>query len=163
MNRRWPSCKRPPGSAGWHGGPTAVGILRSVSLAEALLRAHDGGHSIWEIALHLAYWKYCVRRHLVDEQIDYPAQRTTWVAAPDDPTDRASQETDMALELRGRDRDRKLIKKIEASIVHLSSGDFGYCENCGEEIGLKRLEARPTANLCIDCKTLDDIREKQLS
>jgi len=80
-----------------------------------------------------------------------------------DPTDRASQETDMALELRGRDRDRKLIKKIDESIAHLSSGDFGYCENCGEEIGLKRLEARPTATLCIDCKTLDEIREKQLS
>ena len=80
-----------------------------------------------------------------------------------DPTDRASQETDMALELRGRDRDRKLIKKIEGSIALLSTGDFGYCENCGEEIGLKRLEARPTANLCIDCKTLDEIREKQLS
>jgi len=80
-----------------------------------------------------------------------------------DPTDRASQETDMGLELRGRDRDRKLIKKIEGAIAHLSSGDFGYCENCGEEIGLKRLEARPTAELCIDCKTLDEIREKQLS
>jgi DnaK suppressor protein len=80
-----------------------------------------------------------------------------------DPTDRASQETDMTLELRGRDRDRKLIKKIASSIVHISSGDFGYCDNCGEEIGLKRLEARPTANLCIDCKTLDEIREKQLS
>jgi len=80
-----------------------------------------------------------------------------------DPTDRASQETDMALELRGRDRDRKLIKKIEDSIVHLGSGNFGYCKNCDEEIGLKRLEARPTAELCIDCKTLDEIREKQLS
>ena len=80
-----------------------------------------------------------------------------------DPTDRASQETDMAIELRGRDRDRKLIKKIDESITHLASGDFGYCENCGEQIGLKRLEARPTAVLCIDCKTLDEIREKQRS
>lgn len=80
-----------------------------------------------------------------------------------DPTDRASQETDMSLELRGRDRGRKLIKKIESSITQLGSGDFGYCENCGEEIGFKRLEARPTASLCIDCKTLDEIREKQLS
>ncbi len=80
-----------------------------------------------------------------------------------DPADRASQEADMALELRGRDRDRKLIKKIENSIACLAGGDFGYCENCGEEIGLKRLEARPTASLCIDCKTLDEIREKQLS
>jgi len=90
--------------------------------------------------------------HMQDETANHP-----------DPTDRASQETDMALELRGRDRDRKLIKKIDESIVHLGSGDFGYCENCGEEIGLKRLEARPTATLCIDCKTIDEIREKQLS
>ena len=90
--------------------------------------------------------------HMQDETANHP-----------DPTDRASQETDMALELRGRDRDRKLIKKIEDSITHLNSGDFGYCENCGEEIGLKRLEARPTASLCIDCKTVDEIREKQLS
>jgi DnaK suppressor protein len=90
--------------------------------------------------------------HMQDETANHP-----------DPTDRASQETDMALELRGRDRDRKLLKKIEESILHLGSGDFGFCENCGEEIGLKRLEARPTAVLCIDCKTLDEIREKQLS
>jgi len=90
--------------------------------------------------------------HMQDETANHP-----------DPTDRASQETDMALELRGRDRDRKLIKKIEESIIHLKSGDFGFCDNCGEEIGLKRLEARPTARLCIDCKTVDEIREKQLS
>jgi len=90
--------------------------------------------------------------HMQDETANHP-----------DPTDRASQETDMALELRSRDRDRKLIKKIEESITHLQSGDFGYCDKCGEEIGLKRLEARPTASLCIDCKTIDEIREKQLS
>ena len=69
----------------------------------------------------------------------------------------------MALELRGRDRDRKLLKKIENTITHLKSGDFGFCESCGVEIGLKRMEARPTATLCIDCKTIDEIREKQLS
>lgn len=90
--------------------------------------------------------------HMQDETANHP-----------DPTDRASQETDMALELRGRDRDRKLIKKINDSIGHLDSGYYGYCENCGEEIGLKRLEARPTAVLCIDCKTLDEIRERQKS
>lgn len=90
--------------------------------------------------------------HLQDETANHP-----------DPTDRASQETDMALELKGRDRDRKLIKRVDESIVHLDSGDFGYCESCGEEIGLKRLEARPTAVLCIDCKTIDEIRERQLS
>lgn len=77
-----------------------------------------------------------------------------------DPTDRASRETDMGLELRGRDRDRKLLKKIDSALLALAAGDFGYCENCEEEIGLQRLEARPTAELCIDCKTLDEIREK---
>jgi DnaK suppressor protein len=80
-----------------------------------------------------------------------------------DPNDRASQESDMALELRNRDRERKLIKKINETIAKIDSGDYGYCDTCGIEIGLKRLEARPTATLCIDCKTLDEIRERQLA
>ena len=80
-----------------------------------------------------------------------------------DPNDRASQESDMALELRNRDRERKLIKKIDETIEKLDAGDYGYCESCGIEIGLKRLEARPTATLCIDCKTLDALREKQVA
>lgn len=79
-----------------------------------------------------------------------------------DPNDRASQETDMALELRSRDRERKLIKKIEEAIGSIDSGEYGYCEQCGVEIGVQRLEARPTATLCVDCKTLDEIREKQM-
>ena len=90
--------------------------------------------------------------HMRDEAVNFP-----------DPNDRASAETDMALELRERDRDRKLIKRIDESIESISTGEFGYCENCGEEIGIKRLEARPTAVLCIDCKTVDEIRERQLS
>ncbi|MCG6872586.1 MAG: RNA polymerase-binding protein DksA [Gammaproteobacteria bacterium] len=80
-----------------------------------------------------------------------------------DPNDRASQETDMSLELRSRDRERKLLKKIDEAIAEIDSGDYGYCENCGEEIGIGRLEARPTASLCIDCKTLAEIRERQLA
>ena len=80
-----------------------------------------------------------------------------------DPNDRASQESDMALELRNRDRERKLIKKIDETISKIDSEDYGYCESCGVEIGLKRLEARPTATLCIDCKTLDELREKQVA
>ena len=80
-----------------------------------------------------------------------------------DPNDRASQESDMALELRNRDRERKLIKKIDETIAKIETGDYGYCDSCGIEIGLKRLEARPTATLCIDCKTLDEIREKQIA
>jgi DnaK suppressor protein len=68
----------------------------------------------------------------------------------------------MALELRNRDRERKLIKKIDETIGKIDSGDYGYCESCGVEIGLERLQARPTASLCIDCKTLEEIREKQM-
>lgn len=78
-----------------------------------------------------------------------------------DPTDRATQESEFSLELRTRDRERKLIKKIDESIATIDSGDYGHCESCGVEIGVRRLEARPTATLCIDCKTLDEIREKQ--
>ena len=78
-----------------------------------------------------------------------------------DPNDRASQESDMALELRNRDRERKLIKKIDETIERINADEYGYCDSCGVEIGLKRLEARPTATLCIDCKTLDELRERQ--
>src|SRR5881394_2348290 len=80
-----------------------------------------------------------------------------------DPNDRASQESDIALELRNRDRERKLIRKIDETIARIDKDDYGYCENCGIEIGLKRLEVRPTATLCIDCKTLDELREKQVA
>jgi len=78
-----------------------------------------------------------------------------------DPNDRASQEEEFSLELRTRDRERKLIKKIEDALERLRDDDFGYCEACGIEIGLRRLEARPTATLCIDCKTLSEIKERQ--
>lgn len=88
--------------------------------------------------------------HMKEEAINYP-----------DPNDRASQEEDFRLELRTRDRERKLLKKIEESLEMIREKDYGYCEVCGVEIGLKRLEARPTATLCIDCKTLDEIKEKQ--
>jgi DnaK suppressor protein len=80
-----------------------------------------------------------------------------------DPNDRASQESDMSLELRNRDRERKLIKKIDETIARIDAAEYGYCDSCGIEIGLKRLEARPTATLCIDCKTLDELREKQVA
>jgi DnaK suppressor protein len=78
-----------------------------------------------------------------------------------DPSDRASQETDRSLELRTRDRERKLIRKIDESRAAIASSDYGYCENCGIEIGVQRLEARPTATQCIDCKNLNELREKQ--
>jgi DnaK suppressor protein len=80
-----------------------------------------------------------------------------------DPNDRASQETDIAIELRNRDRERKLIKKIDDTLAQIDDGDYGFCNKCGIEIGIKRLEARPTATLCIDCKELEEMREKQVA
>lgn len=79
-----------------------------------------------------------------------------------DPNDRATQESEFSLELRTRDRERRLIRKIDESLKAIESGDYGFCESCGVDIGIRRLEARPTATLCIDCKTLDEIREKQM-
>jgi len=89
--------------------------------------------------------------HMQDEAANFP-----------DPNDRATQESEFAMELRARDRERKLIKKIDESLVELDEGEYGYCRQCGIEIGIRRLEARPTATLCIDCKTLDEIKEKHI-
>ncbi len=89
--------------------------------------------------------------HMQDDAANFP-----------DPNDRATQESEFSLELRTRDRERRLIKKIEEALKEIESGDYGYCESCGIEIGIRRLEARPTATLCIDCKTLEEIREKQM-
>ncbi len=89
--------------------------------------------------------------HMQDEAANFP-----------DPNDRATQESEFSLELRTRDRERKLIKKIDEALEKIDNQEYGYCESCGVEIGIRRLEARPTATLCIDCKTLDEIREKQM-
>lgn len=78
-----------------------------------------------------------------------------------DPADRATQEEEFSLELRTRDRERKLIKKIDKTLDRIDDDDYGFCDSCGVEIGIRRLEARPTATLCIDCKTLAEIKEKQ--
>lgn len=80
-----------------------------------------------------------------------------------DPADRATQEEEFTLELRARDRERKLIRKIEKTIALVDADDYGYCEACGIEIGLQRLEVRPTADLCIDCKTTQEIKERQIA
>ena len=88
--------------------------------------------------------------HMKDEAANFP-----------DPADRATQEEEFSLELRTRDRERKLIKKIDSTVELIDIDDYGYCEACGVDIGIKRLEARPTATQCIDCKTLAEIKEKQ--
>ncbi len=77
-----------------------------------------------------------------------------------DPVDRASDEEERSLELRTRDRERKLLCKIESTINKILSDKYGYCDICGNEIGLARLEARPTASECIDCKSFAEQREK---
>ena len=89
--------------------------------------------------------------HMKDEAANFP-----------DPADRASQEEEFALELRARDRERKLIKKIDKTLQLIKDEEYGWCESCGVEIGIRRLEARPTADLCVDCKTLAEIKEKQV-
>jgi len=89
--------------------------------------------------------------HMQDEASNFP-----------DPADRASQEEEFSLELRTRDRERKLIKKIDKTIEQIEADDYGYCVTCGVEIGVRRLEARPTASQCVDCKTLSEIKEKQV-
>ena len=103
-------------------------------------------------------------RNQLREEVDNTVGHMKNEAAnfPDD-VDRASQEEEFALELRTRDRERKLIRKIEKTLARIDTDDFGYCENCGSEIGIRRLEARPTADLCVDCKELDEIKEKQRS
>lgn len=88
--------------------------------------------------------------HMKDEAANFP-----------DPTDRATQEEEFSLELRTRDRERKLLKKIEEALERITTEDYGYCEACGVDIGIRRLEARPTATMCIDCKTLAEIKERQ--
>ena len=90
--------------------------------------------------------------HMQDEAANFP-----------DPVDRAAQEEEFSLELRTRDRERKLIKKIEKTLQLIEDDDFGFCNSCGIEIGIRRLEARPTADLCIECKTLQEIKERQLA
>lgn len=87
--------------------------------------------------------------HMKDDAANFP-----------DPNDRASQETEFSIELRTRDRERKLLKKINEALDAIDAHEYGFCESCGAEIGIRRLEARPTANLCIECKTLEEIREK---
>ncbi|MBL0711747.1 MAG: RNA polymerase-binding protein DksA [Colwellia sp.] len=90
--------------------------------------------------------------HMQDEAANFP-----------DPVDRAAQEEEFSLELRTRDRERKLIKKIEKTLQLMEEDEFGFCKSCGIEIGIRRLEARPTADLCIECKTLAEIKERQMA
>lgn len=106
----------------------------------------------------LTQWKSKLMEE-VDRTVNYMQDEA---ANFPDPADRASQEEEFSLELRTRDRERRLIKKIVSTLELIDQSQYGYCESCGVEIGVRRLEARPTATQCIDCKTLDEIKEKQI-
>ena len=102
------------------------------------------------------------RRDLM-EQVDRTVNQLQDEASnfPDE-LDRATREEELGIELRTRDRERRLIRKINETLDRMDLNDYGYCETCGVEIGLRRLEARPTATQCVDCKALDERRERQL-
>ena len=88
--------------------------------------------------------------HMQDEAANFP-----------DPNDRATQESEFGLELRTRDRERKLLRKINSALARIEDGTYGYCEETGEEIGLKRLEARPVATLCLEAQERREMAERQ--
>lgn len=141
---------------------TSLGILASAGLEPYKEKAGEeymNDQQIDHFRKILQAWRNQLREevdrtvhHMQDEAANFP-----------DPVDRAAQEEEFSLELRNRDRERKLIKKIDKTLQRLEDDDFGYCDSCGIEIGIRRLEARPTADLCIDCKTLAEIKEKQMT
>ena len=88
--------------------------------------------------------------HMQDEAANFP-----------DPNDRATQESEFGLELRTRDRERKLLRKIDSALARLDDGSYGFCDETGEEIGLKRLEARPVATLCLEAQERRELAERQ--
>ncbi|MDG4812804.1 RNA polymerase-binding protein DksA [Hydrogenovibrio sp. 3SP14C1] len=105
----------------------------------------------------LQAWK----QQLIWEATNTVQHLRTDSSTPADPSDRASQEEEFALELRTRDRERKLISKIDKSLKDIEDGEYGYCKMSGDEIGLARMEARPTATLTVEMKTKQEMREKQ--
>jgi DnaK suppressor protein len=105
----------------------------------------------------LSSWK----RDLMEEVDRTMSHMKDEAANPPDPNDRATLESEFALELRTRDRERKLIRKIEEALSRIEDGSYGYCNETGEPIGVKRLEARPVATLCIEAQERRERREKQ--
>ena len=88
--------------------------------------------------------------HMQDEAANFP-----------DPNDRATQESEFGLELRTRDRERKLLRKIDSALTRIEDGSYGFCDETGEAIGLKRLEARPVATLCVEAQERREMAERQ--
>ncbi len=100
------------------------------------------------------------RQDILNEADKTLAEMTDQSSNVPDPNDRATIESDRSFELRIRDRERKLLSKIDEAIVRIEEGEYGICEECGCDINVKRLEARPVTTLCIDCKTLQEKKEK---
>lgn len=100
------------------------------------------------------------KEEIVNEAGKTMSEMTDQTSNVPDPNDRATIESGRSFELRIRDRERKLLAKIDEALARIDETSYGVCEDCGEEIGLKRLEARPVTTLCIDCKTLQETREK---
>ncbi len=101
-----------------------------------------------------------MRAEIISDVEKTLSDMTTQNTAIPDPNDRASLETERSFELRLRDRERKLLEKIDSAMERIIDGTYGICEACGEPVGEKRLEARPVAQYCIDCKTAQEQREK---
>lgn len=117
-------------------------------------------------AQELARFKHMLldwKRSITEQDQAAKAHLQTDTSPMADMNDRASQEEEFSLALRSRDRERKLVKKINAALERIATEEFGYCENCGVEIGIPRLEARPTAELCIDCKELQEKKEVRIT
>jgi DnaK suppressor protein len=100
------------------------------------------------------------QQEILDEVGKTLSEMTDQTTNIPDPNDRATVESGRSFELRIRDRERKLLSKIDEALNRIDEGTFGECEGCGEDIGIKRLEARPVTTLCIDCKTLQETQEK---
>ncbi len=101
-----------------------------------------------------------MRAEIISDVEKTLSDMTSQSTAIPDPNDRATMETDRSFELRLRDRERKLLEKIDEAMERIMDGSFGVCESCGEDVGEKRLEARPVAQYCIDCKTAQEQKEK---
>ncbi len=136
---------------------TAIGLYGITPYQPAKTEEYMSPEQLAHFKSILLAWKADLMNE-VDRTVDYMQDQS---AALPDVNDRATQEEEFAIKLRTRDRERKLIYKIEQSIKHIENEDYGYCDTCGIEIGLRRLEARPTASQCIDCKTLSEIKERQ--
>lgn len=114
---------------------------------------------------HLEYFRCKLmawKEELIEESRETISHLQQEVRDVGDEAERATRETENSLELRTRDRYRKLINKIDKALVRIEDGDYGYCDETGEEIGLARLEARPIATLCLDAQERWEIRQKQI-